>query len=116
MNLFILRQSPYNGTLAREALDMALAFAAFDEPVQLLFYGDGVFQLLAGQQTNGLGIKNISKTLDALPVYDITAVFASHDCLMQRGLTTEQLSLPVSLLDNSAIQALICDADKIMSL
>lgn len=43
--LFILRQSPYHGSLAREALDMALAFAAFDENVQLLFLDDGVFSI-----------------------------------------------------------------------
>lgn len=114
--LFQLRHSPYHSPLAREALDMALAFAAFDQHIQLLFSGDGVYQLVKGQNTQNAGVKNISKTLDALAMYDINDVYVCHDALSRRGLTLADLSLPAKALDAAAISQLLHQADKVVSL
>lgn len=114
--LFILRQSPYQGSLAREALDMALAFAAFDEHVQLLFLEDGVFQLLKNQDSDGLRIKNMEKSLAATGIYDINDIYVGADCLTMRGLSTDTLTIAAQAVEQEDIQQLIAHADKVVSL
>lgn len=114
-HLFILRHSPYQNQLAREALDMALAFAAFDQSVSLVFCGDAVFQLLKQQSTEQHGVKNIEKTLAALPIYDIEQVFVCEASLAQRGLTLAKLSVTAKAIDSANLQALIHRSDKVFN-
>ncbi|MDX1735029.1 MAG: sulfurtransferase complex subunit TusC, partial [Halioglobus sp.] len=77
--LLVIRHSPYGGSLARSAVDTALAAAAFDQPVTLLFMGDGVLQLLPGQDSKAAGMKNIGRQLASLPLYDIDKVYLDSD-------------------------------------
>lgn len=114
--LFLLRQSPYGSTLAREALDMALATAAFDQKVQLVFLNDGVYQLLQDQQAELKQRKNISKTLLALELYEIEEVYADEQSIKERGLHTYQLAENIRYLNNEQISILIKQADAVMSL
>ena len=55
--LVVIRQPPYGSSLGRSGLDTALATAAFDQPVDLLFLGDGVLNLQPGQDSAVLGLK-----------------------------------------------------------
>ena len=56
--LLLIRHSPYGSSLARASIDVALAAAAFDQAVSLLFVGDGVLQLLPEQRTEQQGVQN----------------------------------------------------------
>lgn len=114
--LFILRQAPYQSSLAREALDMVLATAAFDQKVQLLFLADGVFQLQHQQQAERLQQKNIEKTLQAFSLYDIDDIFYCQRSAQQRGLEDSALFSHAVAMDNDQCQQLIAAADKIISL
>jgi tRNA 2-thiouridine synthesizing protein C len=69
--LVVCRRAPYGESFAREALDMAMAAAAFDQRVAMLFLGDGALQLVAGQQARAIGQKALDKQLGALPLYDV---------------------------------------------
>ena len=51
--LVIIRHSPYGSSLGRAALDTALAMAAFEQPVDILFMGDGT-GLLNGVMHHGI--------------------------------------------------------------
>lgn len=114
--LFLLRHSPYGSTLAREALDMALACAAFDQQVQLVFINDGVFQLLQGQQTAAKHCRNIGKTLEALPLYDITEIYADARSVDERGLQHHELFAAASIVGSDTIKQLLSQADKVITL
>lgn len=114
--LFLLRQSPYSSSLAREALDMALATAAFDQHVQVAFINDGVFQLVNGQQADLEQRRNISKTLDALPLYDITDIFAEAESVQERGIQDNEIFKYAQIIDRLAIRNLIAQADKVITL
>ena len=114
--LFLLRQSPYGSTLAREALDMALATAAFDQTVQLVFLNDGVYQLISNQQGELKQRKNISKTLSALDLYEINEVYADESSIKDRGLKTSQLADGIQYINSQQISDLIEQADAVMSL
>lgn len=112
--LFILKQSPYQSNLAREALDFALASAAFDQDVSVLFMGDGIFQLLSNQQSQQ-GKKNIEKTLASLSMFDIDSIYYSHNCSLERAANPEQFSLNATNASAQDIQQLLQAADKVFS-
>jgi len=101
--LLICRRAPYGQSLAREALDVALTAATFDQQVAMLFLGDGVLQLLKGQQPAAIAQKALDKQLAALPLYDIEMVYVEAEALQQRGLALSDLALPAQALSADAI-------------
>jgi tRNA 2-thiouridine synthesizing protein C len=101
--LLICRHAPYGQTLAREALDVALTAATFDQSVALLFMGDGVQQLVRAQQPSAIAQKALDKQLAALPLYDVETIYVETAALRTRGLTAADLALPVQLLEAAAI-------------
>jgi tRNA 2-thiouridine synthesizing protein C len=114
--LFIMQRAPYGSSTAREALDAALACAAFEQNVQLLFTGDGVWQLLPLQNAAVVGSKDIGKMLGALAYYDINGIFVDHASLQARELTVDQLAIPVISLDTTTLRQLVQEADCVISL
>lgn len=114
--LIITRQAPWNGPSAREALDIALAGGAFDLPLGMLFLDDGVFQLASGQQPTAVQQKNLAANLQALPMFGVEELFACAHSLRQRGLDNAGLELPVQILDDAALAALIARFDQVVTL
>lgn len=96
--LLICRHAPYGNSLAREALDVALTAATFDQPVTMLFLGDGVLQLLRDQQPAAIAQKALDKQLAALPLYDVETIYVDAAALSTRGLEIADLALPVQVL------------------
>lgn len=113
--LIISRRPPYGSSHARDALDTALTTAVFEQPVAVLFQGDGVFQLLKGQEPGGVRQKNLSATLSALPMYDIERLYVCARAMAQRGLNPDDLVLPVEVLDDAGIAGLIRNHDVVMN-
>ena len=105
--LFLLRQPPYRTSHALEALEAVLVAGVFDQVVSVLFSGDGVWQLVEGQDGSALGRRTVAKVAQALPQYDVTNLYACARSLEQRGLTVDDLALPVQVLDAPAQRALI---------
>src|SRR5690606_11734711 len=105
---------PYGQTLAREALDVALTAATFDQAVALLFLGDGVLQLVRDQQPAAIGQKALDKQLAALPLYDIDTLYVEAEALTLRGLSACDLALPAAPLDATAIARAIAAHDIVL--
>jgi len=89
--LFINRKAPYGTIYAWESLEVVLISAAFEQDVSLAFLDDGVFQLVKGQDTSGIGMKNFSPTYSALGDYEITKIYVEKESLEERGLTLDDL-------------------------
>jgi len=89
--LFINRKAPYGTIYAWESLEVVLIGAAFEQDVSLAFMDDGVYELVKGQDTSGIGMKNFSPTYSALGDYEITKIFVEKESLEERGLTLEDL-------------------------
>ncbi len=102
--LVICRASAAGGPRAREAVDLALAFGAFDQQVSLLFAGDGVLNLMPGQSEDG--VRSIERLLGALPDYGITPLLADADALAARGIASTTLVPGCRILDERAIAEL----------
>lgn len=101
--LLICRHAPYGQSLAREALDVALTAATFDQQVAMLFMGDGVLQLVKSQQPAAIVQKALDKQLAALPLYDVEAIYVEAEALQARGLSPADLALSVQTLQSDDI-------------
>ena len=113
--LIISQSTPYGRSSAAEALDTAMAAAALDVPVTLLFDGDGVLQMLPGQAGNELGVRNLSQVLEALPAFEVERCFVAAEALAQRSLSPDTLALPGTLLDGEDVATLLRASDVVLT-
>jgi tRNA 2-thiouridine synthesizing protein C len=96
--MYINRRAPYGTIYAWESLEVVLIGAAFDQDVHLAFLDDGVFQLVKGQDTSDVDMKNFSPTYQALGDYDVTKLYVEKESLEERGLTIDDL-MPLTYED-----------------
>ena len=96
--MYLNRRAPYGTIYAWESLEVVLIGAAFDQDVSLAFLDDGVYQLVKGQDTSGIEMKNFSPTYQALGDYDVTKLYVEKESLAERGLTLEDL-MPLTYED-----------------
>jgi len=89
--MYLNRKASYGTVYAIESLEVVLIAAAFEQDVSLAFIDDGVYQIVKGQNTDGIGMKNFSKTFHALGDYDINKLYVSAESLEERGLTADDL-------------------------
>jgi tRNA 2-thiouridine synthesizing protein C len=89
--MYVNRKAPYGTIYALESLEVVLISAAFEQGVSLAFLDDGVYQLVKGQDTSGIGVKNFSPTYRALGDYDIKHLYVERESLDERGLKPEDL-------------------------
>ena len=127
--LFVNRKAPYGTIYALESLEVVLIGAAFEQDVSLAFLDDGVFQLLEGQSTSGIGMKNFSKTYKALGDFEVRKLYVERDLLEERGLSLENLMTityedededyaekpSIHLVDRAEMARLIGESDVILS-
>jgi len=112
--LLILRRSPYGSSLSRAGIDTALAFAAFDQEISLLFAGDGVLQLLPDQDTGLAGVRNLGRLLASLPLYDIEQVYVDAAAAARYGVDLADAPLATVALDGDGIRRLLDDHDHLL--
>ncbi len=89
--LYVNRKAPYGTIYAWESLEVVLIGAAFEQDVSLLFMDDGVYQLVKGMDTKGIGMKNFSPTYSALGDYDVNKIYVDREALAERGLGLDDL-------------------------
>jgi tRNA 2-thiouridine synthesizing protein C len=89
--MYVNRRAPYGTIYAWESLEVVLIGAAFEQDVSLAFMDDGVYQLVKGQNTTGIGMKNFSPTYSALGDYEVTQIYVEKESLEERGLTLDDL-------------------------
>ena len=127
--MYVNRKAPYGTIYALEALEVVLIGAAFDQDVSLAFLDDGVFQLIEGQNTDGIGMKNFSPAFRALGDYDVTKLYVEKESLEERGLTADDLmelvwededddwaeKPSIRLVSRDEMKAVLADQDVVLS-
>ena len=103
--LYIIRRPP--SSLADETTDLMLVSGAFEQPVSVLFFDDGVWQLA--------GLAERQSSVKALPAYDVEALHVAADSLAQRDLSRGDIALDVRLADEAAIRSLIASHDIVLT-
>ncbi len=92
-----------------------LIAATFDQDVSLVFLDDGVYELAKGQDTQGIGVKNHSKTYRALDGYDVEKLYVERESLDARGLAESDLIVDVEVLSSAEMAALMAEQDVVLS-
>ena len=113
--MFVNRKAPYGTIYALESLEVVLITATFDQDVSLVFLEDGVYQLMKGQDTSGIGIKNHSKTYRALEGYDVEKLYVERESLEARGLSEDDLIVDVEVLSSDEMAGLMAEQDVVYS-
>lgn len=108
---FISRQAPFGSSKAKACMDMVLASAVFEQQIHYVFMDDGVWQLVRGHQPEGIGAKNSMSALQALELYGVENVSVLDQALSERGLTKENLQIPVVVRSKAEIKHLIAASD-----
>jgi tRNA 2-thiouridine synthesizing protein C len=113
--LYVNRRAPYGTVYALESLEVVLIGAAFEQDVSMIFVDDGVYQLKKGQDTKELDMKNFSPTYRALEMYDVEKLYVEKDSMDERGLSEDDLVVPVEVLTKEQMADLIEDQDVVLS-
>ena len=83
---FVFSTVPHGSASGREGLDALLATSALTEGLGVFFIGDGVFQILQGQQPDVVLARNYIATFKLLELYDIDQCWLCAASLRERGL------------------------------
>jgi|TARA_B110000438_G_C15747706_1_gene621497 tRNA 2-thiouridine synthesizing protein C len=113
--MYVNRKPPYGTVYALEGLEVVLITAAFDQDVSMVFVDDGVFQIKKDQETSGINMKNFSPTYRALEGYEVEKVYAEKESLEARGMSRDDLVIPVEILSSTEIADLMDSQDVIVS-
>jgi len=113
--LYVNRRAPYGTIYALESLEVVLIGAAFEQDVSLAFLGDGVYQLVKGQDTKALEVKNFSPAFRALEDYDVTKLYVEKEALEARGLTEADLLVPVQVVGAERMAEIMEAQDVVLS-
>ncbi len=113
--MYVNRKAPHGTIYALESLEVVLIAAAFEQDVSLAFIGDGVYQLVKGQDTKALGVKNFSPTFRALEDYDVNKLYATREAMDTRGLTAEDFVVPVQIVSELELAEIMESQDVILS-
>jgi tRNA 2-thiouridine synthesizing protein C len=113
--MFVNRKAPYGTIYALESLEVVLITATFDQDVSLVFLDDGVYELMKGQNTKAVGIKNFSPTYRALDGYDVEKLYVERESLDARGIDESQLLVDVEVLSSAQMGELMAQQDVLLS-
>mgnify|MGYP000097042866 CR=1 FL=1 len=113
--MYVNRRAPYGTIFALECLEVVLISAAFEQDVSLVFLDDGVYQLKKSQDTAGIGMENFSNTYRALDDYEVEKIYVEKESLEERGLTSDDLIIPVEVLSSEEIREIVAQQDVVIS-
>jgi len=113
--MYVNRKAPYGTIYALECLEVVLVAAAFDQDVSVVFVDDGVCQLKKNQDTTEIGMKNYSKTYGALDDYDVEKIYVEKESLDERGLTADDLVIPVEVIAAAELRDVMAQQDVVIS-
>ena len=114
---FLFRTAPHGNAISREGLDALLAATAFcdEEEIGVFFIGDGVLNVLDGQNPELLLQKDFIRTFKLLDLYDIEQRFVCADSLDQYHLQPEQLIICAEKIDRTPLINKLSQAEKVFT-
>ncbi|MCI1900387.1 MAG: sulfurtransferase complex subunit TusC [Enterobacterales bacterium] len=113
---YVFASAPHGNAAGREGLDALLATSALTEDIGVFFIGDGVFQILAGQQPQAVLSRDYISTFKVLPLYDIDTFWVCAASLKERGLDKNvPFVLNVTVLESDALREQLSQFDTVLT-
>ena len=113
--MYVNRRAPHGTIYAQESLEVVLVGAAFEQDVSVVFLAAGVYQIRKDQDTGAIGTKNFSKTFRALEMYDVEKLYVEKESMQARGMTEDDLNVPVEVKTSEEIGRLMEEQDVVLS-
>lgn len=112
---FVFHSAPHAISAGREGLDALLAASVYSEDLAVFFIGEGVLQLVAGQQPDAVLSRDYISAFKLLDLYDIEQRYTCAFSLNEWGLDSEDLVLETEVLEPRAIASLWQQFDQIVT-
>ena len=112
--LFIQTSAPHGRINAQEGLDALLMGSAFAD-CSLLFTAEGILQIARNQSTSGLGLKDFSRTFEALQDYGVEEIYCRSESIRQYGLSVDDLLLKAVAINDQGIHELLRKHDRVLT-
>ncbi|EGA71047.1 sulfur oxidation protein dsrF [Vibrio sinaloensis DSM 21326] len=112
---YIFRSAPHSTSAGREGVDALLAASAYCEDISVLFVGDGVYQLLLGQQSEAILSKDYSLMMKLFDLYDIDQVFVCRTSLEERGLAQADLVIDAQAVSTTELSDKLHASGKVLT-
>ena len=112
--MYVNRRAPHGTIYPHETLEMVLVAAAFDQDVTVVFLDDGVYQIKKEQDTKGIQIKNFTPAFRALDDYGVETLYVEKESLEARGLTADDLLVPVVVVSTEELSENMAQQDVVM--
>ncbi|MGA4606425.1 DsrE family protein [Pseudoalteromonas maricaloris] len=114
--LIISQTSPFDQNSLKEALDVALIYAAIDQQVSWLFTSSAVLSLQKTLNAPLLGLKDMFKQLKTLEIYDVERVYACQSAMEEFNISPHSLAVATEIKNQHEILALIKQHDFVVTL
>lgn len=112
--LIVHTQSAFHTLAGKEALDLSLIFAAFDQTVNVLFLGEGVSQCLSAQQPEQLHQKDYLSTFKLLDMYEVEGTYVCQTSVNRFGWAETQIADNFDIISSDKINQLKAQADHVL--
>ncbi|USD65527.1 sulfurtransferase complex subunit TusC [Vibrio sp. SCSIO 43136] len=112
---YLFQSSPHASSGGREGIDALMAASAYCEDISVIFVGDGVSQLLQGQQPGVILSKDYAPMLKLFDLYDIEQVYVCLESLEERGLGHADLVIEAQKLSRTEIASKLNQAGKLLT-
>ncbi|MDF2154682.1 sulfurtransferase complex subunit TusC [Vibrio sp. CAU 1672] len=112
---YLFRSAPHSSSAGREGVDALLAASAYCEDISVIFFGDGVYQLLRDQQPSAILSKDYAPMLKLFDLYDIEQVYVCRSSLAERGLAQADLIIDAEPLSREQLRQRLQQAGKLLS-
>ncbi|WOT06830.1 sulfurtransferase complex subunit TusC [Shewanella youngdeokensis] len=110
----IFRQAPHGNAQGREALDLALLSASFEQEVSLIFTDEGILNLLDNQEPELIGAKDYIATFGALPMYDVDTILVCQQSMQTLAIQASDFKIDVEVCSAAKITHHLSLVDEVL--
>ena len=116
MILIWTTSSAIGNACAKETLDLALAFASFDQPVALLATDLAVNQFCSKPNAKIAGSKDLSKLIKSLPIFDIDRIYLCEKSAAKYSVSAQDLVVDAQFVTSEKIAELLAEASRVIKI
>lgn len=111
---FIFSSSPHGRASGREGLDAVLATSNFTEDLALFFIGDGVMQLIEGQNPDLILCRDYISTFKMLSLCGVEKIYVCKTSLLERGLREVALIIKAKIIEPENLSKQMMKCEKLL--
>lgn len=104
---YVFRTTPHSTASGREGIDALLAASAYCDDINVVFLGDGVYQLLKDQQTDSILSKDYAPMLKLFDLYDIESVYVCEQSMLERSVSSSDFVINVETTSSLKIKSIL---------